>query len=56
MWEQCIALEHGVDRTLVGTNVGDVYVVDEHAPTGGLLETSDHSQRCGLAATRRAQQ
>ena len=41
--EQCVRLEHGVDRALVGPTAGEVGVADEHAARGGLLESGDHA-------------
>ena len=47
--EQCVGLEHHVDRPLVGRHVGDVHAVEQDAPGGGALEAGEHAQQGRLA-------
>ncbi len=54
--EQRIGLEHGVDRALVRSQLGDVLVADQHASERRVLEPRHHPQRGGLPAARRAEQ
>lgn len=54
--EQCVGLEHHVDRPLVGRHVGDVHAVEQDAPGGGTLEAGEHAQQGRLARTGAAEQ
>jgi len=54
--KQRVALKHGIDTALVGLGVGDVPVTDPDLPDGRLVQPGHHSQRCRLAAPRRAEQ
>ena len=54
--EQRVALEHGVDRPLLGRHTAHVGAVDAHRAVLDLLEAADQSQGGGLAATGRAEQ
>jgi hypothetical protein len=54
--EQCIALEHGVDRALVRLGRRYVLATDKHLACGWFLKTGHDSKRGGLATTRRAKQ
>ena len=57
MWgNRRVALEDGVDRTLLGRHVRDVLAVDADRPFGRPLEPADHPQRRRLAAARRPEQ
>ena len=54
--EQCVALEDGVDRTLVGLGVGDVVAGQRDRAGAGRLQSGHHPQRGGLAAAGGAQE
>src|SRR5215207_5066445 len=56
VWEQRIALEHRVDRTLLGRHTGHVGAVDVDRSDLDRLETAEHSQRGGLPAARGTEQ
>ena len=56
MREQCIALEDGVDRPLVGLGEGHVLVADVDRAFGRFIQAGDHAQRRGLAAAGRTEQ
>ena len=56
MRKQRIGLEHGVDGPFVGRIVDDMLVVEQDGARVGVLETSQQSQQCGLAAARWAEQ
>jgi hypothetical protein len=51
-----IGLEHHRDVAVLGGKVGDIAVADEDLAVVDLLETCEHAQGGGLAATRRADQ
>ena len=53
--EQRVMLEHRVDIALVRRHAGDVLALEADGAFGRGLETRDHPQRGGLAATRRTQ-
>ena len=55
MREERILLEDRVHVALVRRDAADVFTVENHLASGGLLEPSDHLQRGGLAAARRAE-
>jgi hypothetical protein len=50
--EQRVALEHHVDRLVVGRDVGQVLAVEQDLPRGGRLEARQHAQQGRLAAAR----
>lgn len=54
--EQCVRLEHHVDRPLVGRHIGDVYAIEENAPFGGPFEAGEHAQQGGFARTGTTEQ
>jgi hypothetical protein len=54
--EQRVALEHHVDRPLVGRQVRPGPAVQHDAARGRRLEARQHAQQRALAAARRAQQ
>ncbi len=54
--KQRIALEHRVDRTLVGLHGRHVLPADQDAPCRGIFESRDEAERRGLSASRRAEQ
>lgn len=54
--EQCIRLEHHVDRPLVGRHVGDVDAIEEDSPFGRALEAGQHAQQGRFARTGATQQ
>ena len=56
MGKQRIILEHHVDRTLVRQNRRDVSTIEQDAALVGHLETGEHPQQRGLAATAGAEQ
>jgi hypothetical protein len=56
MWEEGVALEHGVDRPGLRRHRTHVDAVDAHLTSVGRLEAADEPQRGGLAASTRAQQ
>ena len=56
MWPERVALKDHSGISLVGRKVGHILVIKENAATGGVYETGNHSQKCGLAAARGAKQ
>ena len=56
MREYSIALEHHVNRALVWRDVRHILPVDQNLPLGWQLETGDHPEQRGFAATRWAEQ
>ncbi|MCY1411333.1 hypothetical protein D9M71_267170 [compost metagenome] len=54
--EQCVGLEHHVDRPLVGRHVGDVLAIEEDAPFGRPFEAGEHAQQGGFTGTGTAEQ
>ena len=56
MGEEGVALEHRVDRPLVGRQVGQVLAVQPDLALVGVLEAGDQAQQGGLAAAGGAQQ
>jgi hypothetical protein len=54
--KQRVALEDGVERSLVSGCLGDVDAVDEDLPGGGLFEAGQHAQGRRLAAPGRTEQ
>jgi hypothetical protein len=56
MGEQGVALEHRVDRPLVGRQAGDVRAVQEDLAARRMLEAGEQTQQRGLAAARRPEQ
>ena len=55
MGEEGIALEHGVQWSLVRRHSGYVLAVQHYAAFVGLKETGYHTQQGGLSAARRPQ-
>jgi hypothetical protein len=56
MWEQRIALEHGMDRPLLGRRAGQVAAVEQNLAGIRQVEAGDHAQDGGLAAAGRPPQ
>src|SRR6266576_2334330 len=56
MRKQRIILEHEANVALVGGEPGDILAAEKNAPRRWLLESGNHSQRRGLAASRRSEQ
>jgi hypothetical protein len=56
VWEESIALEYGVDRTLMWRHFGDIGAVDEDFSRVRLAESRYHTQQGGLSAAGRAQE
>ena len=54
--EQRVGLEHQDDGPLVGRRAGNVAPVEHDAAFAGRLETGQHAQQRGLAASRRTEQ
>ncbi len=54
--EQRIALEHGMHRTLLWRGTGKVFAIEQDLSGVGQIETGNHAQDGGLAATGRAKQ
>src|SRR3712207_6457512 len=55
MGEEGVALEHGVDVAPVRGSARHVLAVEQDMAPTGTLETGDHTQRRGLAASAGAQ-
>ena len=54
--EERVGLKDGVDVTVIGSVVRDVATTEENSSTRWFFETTEHSQRRGLAAARGAKQ
>jgi len=54
--KQRIALEHHVDRALVGRHLGHVLAAEQDAARSRLLEPGQHAQQGRFATARTAQQ
>src|SRR5439155_4660101 len=54
--KQSVILKHEADVTLVRRQRGDVSIAEANASRVRCFKSCDHTQRCGLAAARRAQQ
>ena len=54
--EQGIGLEHHVYGPLVRRHAGEVYPIQHDLPGGRLFKACQHTQQCGFAAARCAEQ
>ena len=55
MREQCIGLEHHVDRALIGRHISDVDTVEENTTLCWALEACQHAQQGRFARSRSAE-
>ena len=56
VWEQRIALEHGVDLALIGRNIVQALAVEEYIAGIRLLKAADDAQCGRFAAAGRTEQ
>ena len=56
MRKESIALEHRVDGTLIGRQIGNVLAREQYLTFGRLRKTGNDAQQSGLAASRRTQE
>src|ERR1700730_41217 len=56
MWKERVALENGVDVSLVRRSAGHVHAVEQHFPGRAMREPGNHPQRGRLSAARGAEE